>query len=133
MGRLCYTFVADGSIRSERGLLVVGAFEFGQDGTGNMEARNHVTLREFKTKTLGVVVDDINIGQLQRKESLIAAGKSRLSRNSVFHLGGHGGASAQVVVSSSGDSSSTRSVEKGVGSSLGWCLSRISASLLKTR
>lgn len=61
---VCCTFIADGSIRAKSGLLVVGALVLGQNGTGNVKARHHVALGKFKTETLGVVVDNVYIGQL---------------------------------------------------------------------
>lgn len=113
-----FTFVADGSIRSKSSLLVVGTLVLGQDGTGNLKSGNHVALWELETETLGVVVDDFDISQLQGNESLVAASKRWLGRDSLLHLCGDRGASAEVVVTSAGDSSTTRKVEESVGSAL---------------
>lgn len=113
-----FTFVANWGVGSESGLLIVGALVLGQNGAGNLKSRDHVALRELETKALGVVVDNLDIGQLQRDKSLIAASKGRLRRNNLLHLGGDGRAAAEVIVASSGDGCTTCDVEKGVGSAL---------------
>jgi hypothetical protein len=72
------TLVADGSVGPEGGLLIGRALVLGQNGAGDAQARDHVLLGELEAQALGVVVDILNLGELQRDESLITSGKSLL-------------------------------------------------------
>merc|ERR1712169_124048 len=120
--------VADGRVRPEGGLLVIGALVLGQDGTGDVEARDHVALGQLEAEALGVVVDILHLGQLQRDEALVAARKGHLGRRDGLDLG-RSARPAKVVVTSTAKGSGTGSVEKGVGSALGCRLGGVATSL----
>lgn len=125
------TLVANGSVGTESGLLVFRSLVLGQDGAGNVEARNHVGLRQLKAESLRVVVDVFNLSQLQRNKALVAASQGRLS--GCFSLDGASSLGAIVVVSDTSQKSSASNKDTGVGSSLGGRLGCVTTSLLQTR
>lgn len=89
-------YVADGSVRSNNGLLHFGTLVLGDDGsytksvsfymfaqgrnTSYRQTALHVLFRQLEGKLLGVVVDNLRLVQHKRQEALVASGEGLLSR-----------------------------------------------------
>jgi len=128
------SLVADGSVRPDNGLVGPNGVIFRQDGRRDVQTRDHVVLGQAQPQTLGVVVDELNVLQLEGQPALLAAGEGllglgRSSRGSGLlegffsllrrALDGRGGAAAaQEVVACAGEDCGAGSVEKGVAAGL---------------
>lgn len=80
-----------------------------------MQARHVVALGQLEAEALGVVVDVLDLGQLQRQEALVAAGEGRLSRGA----GLAARLAAVVVVSRTAEGSSATEEQKKVAAAAG--------------
>lgn len=116
------TFVADGSVGPNGGLLHLRALVLCDEGRGNGEARNAVLLWQVETELLSVVVDLLNALKLQADESLVAASEGLgggcaggLGNGLLLILGKRcASSSVQVVVSSGTGSSGNTAEEEGI-------------------
>ena len=108
------TLVVDGGVGAEGGLLVALALELGQDGAGNGETRHLVLLGQLEAEALGVVVDVDDLGELERQEALVAAGKGSLG--GLLGCGAGLGAAAQcaVVVGAAAEDRRAEDVDGGI-------------------
>lgn len=73
-----HTLIADGSVGSEDSLLAIRALVLGQERASNGQTRNVVGLGELEAESLGVVVDQLDLGELQGQETLFTTSESLL-------------------------------------------------------
>lgn len=111
------TLIIDGGIRTQSRFLVVLALVLGQNGAGRGQTGDHVLLGQLKAEALGVVIDINHLGELERKEALVAASKCR--------LGGRLGdcdlaaATAAEVVRAGANDGGANGVDSGIAAGLG--------------
>ena len=102
-----------------------------------MQTRDLVGLGKLEAQTLRVVVDNLDIGKLERQEALVTAseGLLGLNTNSLLHISSDGGsrgslAAAKVPVACTTNGGSTSSEQKSVGAAGASGLGGISANRL---
>lgn len=101
-----------------------------------MQTRDLVSFRKLEPQTLGVVVDNLDVRELEGDPTLITTGESRLGldTNSLLHVlsSGSNGSSAlaKVPVTSTTKGSSSSSVEEGIGTTSTSSLGGISTNRL---
>ena len=132
-----HTLVADRCVWPEGSLLVIGALVLCQDGAGDGQSSDVVGLGQLEAEALGVVVDELDLGELQGQETLVAAGEGRLGGG---RRGGGGGdlgggrGAAEEVVARTAEGGRAGDVQDGVGAALaGAGLGGVPAGLLETR
>lgn len=102
-----------------------------------MQARHLVGLGQLEAEALGVVVDELDLGQLQGDEALIKASESflRLSTDRLLNLRLgllHRGRSTEVPVAGAGQTGRASREQQCVGTALGAGLGSIAADVLQT-
>lgn len=68
--------VGDGGVGADGGLLHLGTLVLGDEGGGNVEARDGIVVVELEAQLLGVVVDQLHGLERQADEALVAAGEA---------------------------------------------------------
>lgn len=134
--RVGLTFVANRSIGPDDRLLHLGSLVLGKQcrcrvlvlerlrfveplHTSDRETGNIVVLWEFEFEDLSIVVDDLDVIQEQRDESLITPGKSLLWFCDLWNSRSCGGATRRIVPDTSGAGGCDTSVEESIGATAG--------------